>query len=543
MESSVSIYEDNAFSVELIKAQLAVPTKAKILQLFYHKSYSIDANDSLGQKQKIALPPFVLRAPEEVPLAISLIKEKSEDFQHKFKLTTLPPKQYSDARLAMSILDPEVIKHILSCFTKGKLKEMEDMTKTLTNRHKKRNDTLEKYMAKLDNAPVRVSTPPVFDRTKSSTPVRVSTPPQSEPEEVEEVKIYKKTALVVTGHTTAFRLDSSAVLQHLGDKPSEEELERYKSSRKLKLKAQIRISKIHVSDLSQFQYNIKDMSHPVKDLVQPMQNQSKAVVTQIQKNQSQKRKDEFDFSSGEDDDDDDYRPLKKAKTSSGQMREKERKALDYKVKKGYEKRSSAHETVADIMAQFEPCSKFIVENERTVDKFDCRVCDERVVPKVNQTSKNALTAHYRKAHSMERHYQCAKCDMILPSIDVWFLERHITSTGCKPKGSNGAVKPSLISCEKCGQTFDKNSSYRDHYKKVHTTIFKDYYKKKVECGGCGLKFTTQSMLSLHEVYEQKLCKVPCSVCKEVIEVKLNCKLEKVFKESGLVDSVKCKKCS
>ena len=101
MESSISIYEDNAFSVELIKAQLAVPTKAKILQLFYHKSYSIDANASSGQKQKIALPPFVLRAPEEVPLAISLIKEKSEDFQHKFKLTMLPPKQYSDARLAM----------------------------------------------------------------------------------------------------------------------------------------------------------------------------------------------------------------------------------------------------------------------------------------------------------------------------------------------------------------------------------------------------------------------------------------------------------
>ena len=50
MESSISIYEDNAFSVELIKAQLAVPTKAKILQLFYHKSYSIDANASAGQK-------------------------------------------------------------------------------------------------------------------------------------------------------------------------------------------------------------------------------------------------------------------------------------------------------------------------------------------------------------------------------------------------------------------------------------------------------------------------------------------------------------
>lgn len=538
MESSISIYEDNAFSVELIKAQLAVPTKAKILQLFYHKSYSIDANASAGQKQKIALPPFVLRAPEEVPLAISLIKEKSEDFQHKFKLTTLPPKQYSDARLAMSILDPEVIRHILSCFTKGKLKEMEDMTKTLTNRHKKRNDTLDKYMAKLDNAPVRVSTPPVFDRSKSSTPVRVNTPPQSEPEEVEEVKIYKKSALVDTGHSTAFRLDSSATVLHLGDKPSEGELERYKSSRKLKLKAQIRISKIHVADLSQFHYNIKEMSTTSKDLVQPLQNQPKGV-----KNQNQKRKGEFDFSSEEDASYPKPYAQKKAKISSLNAREKERKALDYKVKKGYEKRSGEHETVEDIMAQFEPCSQFIVENDRTIDKYECRVCDERVVPKVNQTSKNALTAHYRKAHNMERHYQCAKCDMILPSIDVWFLERHKTSTGCKPLGSNGTSKPGLISCEKCGQKFDKNSSYRDHYKKTHTTIFKDYYKKKVECGGCGLKFTTQSMLSLHEVYEQKLCKVPCSVCKEVIEVKLNCKLEKVFKVSGLVDSVKCKTCS
>merc|ERR1712179_536022 len=124
-----------------------------------------------------------------------------------------------------------------------------------------------------------------------------------------------------------------------------------------------------------------------------------------------------------------------------------------------------------------------------------------------------------------------KCDMILPSIDVWFIERHKTSTGCKPVSSNGSLKPDLITCEKCGQKFDKNSSYRDNY------------KKKVECGSCGLKFTNPSMLSLHEVYEQKLCRVPCSVCKEVLEVKLNCKLEKIFKESGLVDSIKCKSCS
>ena len=524
MESTLPIYEDNAFSVELIKAQLAVPTKAKILQIFYHKSFSIDANDSSAQKQKIALPPFVLRVPEEVPLAISLIREKSEDFQHKFKLTTLLPKQYSDARLAMSILDPEVIKHILSCFTKGKLKEMEDMTKTLTNRHKKRNgnDTLDRYMAKLDNAPVKVATNPVY-------PIRVNTPPlKKEPEVVEEVKIFKKSALVTTCHSTAFRLDTSSAvrLKHVGDKLPEEQLERFKGSRKLKLKAQIRIKKIPVSDVNSFCYD-KDTETPVSRIVQNIpQNRIMAKIPQNQL--KRKRPSYYELQSSDDEDN-----------------VKKRKAMEYKTRKGYQKRSKEHETVEDIMAQFEPCSQFIVENDRTVDKYDCRVCEEKV-PKVNQTSKNALTAHYRTAHNMERHYQCAKCDMILPSIDVWFLERHKTSSGCKriaPIGSNGTVKPEIISCEKCGQKFDKNSSYRDHYKKTHTTIFKDYYKKRVECGGCGLKFTNQNMLSLHEVYEQKRFKVPCSVCKELIEVKLNCKLEKVFKESGLVDSVKCKSCS
>ena len=202
--------------------------------------------------------------------------------------------------------------------------------------------------------------------------------------------------------------------------------------------------------------------------------------------------------------------------------------------------ADGHETVEDIIAQFEPCNQFIVENGRTVDMYGCRVCEEKIVPKVNQTSKNALTAHYRRVHNMERHYQCERCDMILPSIDVWFLERHKTSSGCKPAGGQSSEP---ITCEKCGQKFDKNSSYRDHYKKTHTAMFRNKYTKKVECGGCGLKFTNQSMLSLHEVYEQKLCKVPCSACKELIEVKLNCKLEKVFKESGLVDSVKCKSCS
>eukprot|EP00092_Neocalanus_flemingeri_P003423 GFUD01003665.1.p1 GENE.GFUD01003665.1~~GFUD01003665.1.p1 ORF type:complete len:516 (+),score=129.49 GFUD01003665.1:38-1585(+) len=515
MEGSGQIYEDNFFSVDLIQAQLAVPSKAKILQIFYHKLYSVDTNtyNRTHHKQKIALPPFVLRAPEEVPLAISLIREKSEDFQHRFKLTNTHPKQYSDARLAQSILDPEVVRHILSCFTKGKLKEMEDMTKTLTNRHKNRSDThtLDKYMAKLDSAPAKVNTPPL----------RLNTPPvKSEPEAVEEVKIFKKTALVESNaSSTCFRLDSAASVRHVGGKLSEEELEKFKTSRKLDLKAQIRIAKIRVEDVLSYSFKVSDAGS-------------------VQKEQKQRKR---KHSSS----DEEYAPSGATK----KVRKMEQKPLKYngaviaKPSKVYKKRTGDHETVEDIMAQFEPCNEFIVENDRTIDKFNCRVCEMSVVPKVNQTSKNALTAHYRKEHNMERHYQCAKCDMILPSIDVWFLERHITSTGCRAKGVGGGTKSDLISCEKCSQKFNKASSYADHYKKTHTTIFKDYYKKKVECEGCGLKFTTQNMLSLHEVYEQKLCKVPCSVCKAIIEVKLNCKLEKVFKSSGLVDSVKCKTCS
>jgi len=528
MEGSEPIYNDDHFSVELIKAQLAVPTKAKILQIFYHKIYSIDASafGSSSHRQKIALPPFVLRSPEEVPLAISLIREKSEEFRHKFKLTSLPPKQYSDARLAMSILDPEVVRHVLSCFTKGKLKEMEDMTKTLTNRHKKRNDTLDRYMAKLDTAPVRVNTPPLFARTP---PVKVNTlPVQTEPEVVEEVKIFKKAALIDSNaSTTAFRLDESAVVQRVGGKLSEEEIDKFKTSRKLTLKAEIRITKIRVSDINGYSFKVKEngYSFKLKDLT----------TGEEEKQKPGKRK--------ESSSDDDFTPEGPTKKARKIQQKYNGSGNPKNMKLYYGNRQGDHETVEDIMAQFEPCNEFIVENDRTVDKYDCRVCDNKVIPKVNQTSKNALTAHYRNEHKMERHYQCPKCDMILPSIDVWFLERHKTSNGCKPKGPSGETKPDVISCEKCGQIFNKSSSYADHYKKTHTTIFKDYYKKKVECEGCGLKFTTQNMLNLHEVYEQKLCKVPCSVCKQIIEVKLNCKLEKVFKASGLVGSVKCKDCT
>jgi len=205
--------------------------------------------------------------------------------------------------------------------------------------------------------------------------------------------------------------------------------------------------------------------------------------------------------------------------------------------------SKVQETVEDILAQFEPCDEFVVESDGTLDSLDCRICNLRVKPKLNQTSKNALTVHYINVHKVERYYQCDKCDMILPSIDVWFIERHQSSTGCRPKTVNG-YKSDVIKCEKCDQTFDKNSSYRDHYKKKHTNIIaKDSLQKKVLCKGCGLKFTTQTNLSLHEVYEQKLCKVPCSVCGFVIDIKLNCKMEKHFKESGLVNSVRCQKCT
>ena len=205
--------------------------------------------------------------------------------------------------------------------------------------------------------------------------------------------------------------------------------------------------------------------------------------------------------------------------------------------------SKVQETVEDILAQFEPCDEFVVESDGTLNSLDCRICNLRVKSKLNQTSKNALTVHYINVHKVERYYQCDKCDMILPSIDVWFIERHQSSTGCRPKTVNG-YKSDVIKCEKCDQTFDKNSSYRDHYKKKHTNIIaKDSLKKKVLCKGCGLKFTTQTNLSLHEVYEQKLCKVPCSVCGFVIDIKLNCKMEKHFKESGLVNSVRCPKCT
>jgi len=115
-----------------------MPTGAKILQIFYHKKYSIDASEMGDLKKRVALPPFILRSPHEVPLAIALIKEKSEEFQHNFNISNILPKQYPNARLAISILDQEVVKHIGSCFTKGKLREMEDMTKPLTNRHQSR---------------------------------------------------------------------------------------------------------------------------------------------------------------------------------------------------------------------------------------------------------------------------------------------------------------------------------------------------------------------------------------------------------------------
>ena len=491
MENSVPIYEDGTFSVDLFNAQVAATSKAKILQLFYHKTHSIDATISNSVEKKIALPPFVLRAPEEVPLAISLIKEKSEEFRHRYKLTNTIPNQYSDARIAMSILDPEVIKHIMSCFTKSKLKEMEDKMKPLTNRHKRRSDTFDRYMAKLDN-PHRNP----LERSNSVTTPKVHNPPDEKKNVLEEVKIFNKTALVNSGHSTAFRLDNAAALRLTGNK--EQDLERYKRSRKLRLIVGIRVKKIRVYDVDSFYYNTKDSEERV---IMELPETEKNYLAQ------------------------------------------DRKEIGHSGIREDRKRYEKHETVKDIMAQFEPCSQFIVETDRTIEKYDCRLCEEKTLPKTNQTSKNALTAHYRQAHNMERHYQCDRCEMILPSIDVWFLERHKTSSGCKPASSNGSLKSGLITCEKCGQTFDKNSSYRDHYKKAHTTIFKDKYKKKVECGGCGLKFTNPSMLSLHEVFEQKLCRVPCSICKEMIEVKLNCKLERIFKESGLVESVKCKTCS
>jgi len=514
MESSILLYEDGTFSVELIKAQVAVASKAKILQMFYHKISSADASVSYLQKHKIALPPFVLRVPEEVPLTISLIKEKSEEFRHKFQLTSTLPKMYSDARLAMSILDPEVIRHILSCFTKSKLKEMEDMTKTLTNRHKKRNSTLDKYLNKLDD-PIRVPkiVPPVG--------VKVDTQPVNmKPEVVEEVKVFSKTALVSSGHSTAFRLDTSATSKLIVNK--EQDLERFKASRKLKLKVGISINKIHVDDIHSFRYTTNESDSeeiPHSSLIPDIHNNYL----------SRKRQGEIH----------DLTEDVEGRKNHGN---KERNSKHIR-RTSSDKRSKEYETVADIVAQFEPCSQFIVESDRTIDDIDCRLCKEKVYQKVNQTTKNALTAHYRTAHHLERYYQCGRCDLILPSIDVWFLERHKTSSGCKPANITGSQKPDFIKCEKCDQKFDKNSSYRDHYKKSHTDIFKDKYKKKVECGSCGLKFTNQSMLSMHEVYEQKLCKVPCSVCKEMLEVKLNCKLEKMFKVSGLVDSVKCKICS
>jgi len=543
MEGSESIYSDKHFSVNLVKAQLAVPTKAKILQIFYHKLYSIDANapyDSTALKQKVALPPFVVRSPEEVPLAIALIKEKSEDFQHKFKLNSTIPKQYSDARLAMSLLDPEVIRHILSCFTKGKLKEMEDMTKTLTNRHGKRNNTLDRYMAKLDNGPVRSNTQPLFVRAPT---LKIRAP--KGPEFVEEAKIFTKAALVDSNaSSTAFRLDTSAPRIFVGGKTSEE-LEKFKSSRKLKLKAEIRISKIHVNDINTFSLKISNMntfSLKISEMKKSIFNDH----NKESKRSESSSDDVYTFNDGQKDrkrkasssDNDEYVPV----TATKKVRKAElkpngnRNAVNSKGK-------YMHETVEDIMAQFEPCSKFIVENDRTLVQYNCRVCDDAIYHRANQTSKNALTVHYRKEHQMERHYQCDRCDLILPSIDVWYLERHSTSSDCRPKGLAAGQQSNIIKCEKCDQKFAKSSSYADHYKKTHTSIFKDYLKKKVECDGCGLKFTTQSMLDLHKVYEQKLCKVPCSVCKDIIEVKLNCKLEKVFKESGLVDSVKCKSCS
>jgi len=495
MEGSEVIYNDDHFSVELIKKQLAVQTKAKILQIFFNKSFSIHNHNATPAKQKIALPPFVVRYPEEVPLAISLIKEKSEEFQHKFKLTTAHPKQYSDARLAMSILDPEVVKHILSCFTKGKLKEMEGMTKTLTNRHKNRNGALNRYLAKIEEVSATVS------RSEANI---------GELEEVDEVRIFKKTALVDSNSSsTAFRLDATAKCV---SKQTEDNLEKFKNSRKLKLKALVKLTDLHLSDVDKYTFKVTkatDNLFVLKDF---------------------KRKNDDDTPNG----------------SAKRFKSTKPKLNYYNGSQDYrgissQKKVDVYETVQDIMAQFEPCSEFIVENDRTIDKYDCRVCDIKVIPKMNQNNKNALTAHYRNVHAMERHYQCSKCDMILPSIDVWFLERHRTSNGCMPR--SGESKPSVISCEKCGQKFNKGSSYADHYKKTHTSIFKDYYKKRVICDGCGLKFTNQNMLSMHEVFEQKLCKVPCSVCKEIIEVKLNCKLEKMFKESGLVDNVKCKSCN
>jgi len=524
MENSISIYEDGTFSVDLIKAQVTVATKAKILQLFYHKIHSIDAtNANLTEKKKIALPPFVLRAPEEVPLAISLIKEKSEEFRHRYKLSNIIPNQYSDARVAMSILDPEVIKHIMSCFTKSKLKEMETMMKPLTNRHKKRNEAIDRYIAKLDN-PSRVP----LDRTKIVKTFKVhNTPVDKKPDLLEEVKIFNKTALVNSGHSTAFRLDNAAALRLTGN--MDQDLERYKGSRKLRLRAGIRVKKICVDDVNNFYFNTNysNTDESVTEEEPPYR-----LVPETPKNYLKRKRPS-----------DEPVSCKEGVQVGRSLSIKDKQVKCHAGTRRDRKRSEEHETVEDIMAQFVPCSQFIVETERTVDRYDCRLCEEKTLPKVNQTSKNALTAHYRQAHNMERHYQCEKCDMILPSIDVWFLERHKTSTGCKPVSSNGTLKPDLITCEKCGQKFDKNSSYRDHYKKTHTTIFKDKYKKKVECGGCGLKFTNPSMLSLHEVYEQKLCRAPCSVCKEVFEVKLNCKLEKIFKESGLVDSIKCKSCS
>jgi len=520
METSISIYEDGTFSVDLIKAQVAVATKAKILQLFYHKIHSIDAtNTNLTEKKKIALPPFVLRAAEEVPLAICLIKEKSEEFRHRYKLTNTIPNQYSDARVAMSILDPEVIKHIMSCFTKSKLKEMETMMKPLTNRHKRRNETLDKYMAKLDN-PSRVP----LDRNKTFKAHNPAVEKKSDM--LEEVKIFNKTDLVNSGHSTAFRLDNAAALRLTGN--TNQDLERYKGSRKLRLRAGIRVKKIHVDDVNDYYTSINSNKDEIVTEELPLNR----LVPNTQKNYLKRKRPS-----------DEPVSCKYGGQVGQSLSIKDRKVISNAGTRRDRKRSEEHETVEDIMAQFVPCSQFIVETDRTIDKYDCRLCEEKTLPKLNQTSKNALTAHYRQAHDMERHYQCDKCDMILPSIDVWFIERHKTSTGCKPVSSNGSLKPDLITCEKCGQKFDKNSSYRDHYKKTHTTIFKDKYKKKVECGGCGLKFTNPSMLSLHEVYEQKLCRAPCSVCKEVFEVKLNCKLEKIFKESGLVDSIKCKSCS
>merc|ERR1719186_2454688 len=84
-------------------------------------------------------------------------------------------------------------------------------------------------MAKLDTAPVRVNTPPLFARIP---PVKVNTlPVQTEPEVVEEVKIFKKAALIDSNSsTTAFRLDESAVVQRVGGKLSEEEIDKFKTS-------------------------------------------------------------------------------------------------------------------------------------------------------------------------------------------------------------------------------------------------------------------------------------------------------------------------